>query len=147
MAATRETAYRRRAAACRAGLTHPPSAGLMVVPGGTIQFTAIASMAALRVLACNAAKALWSQVKQVLRGVAWLTGDGTSGKSGQPAKIVPIPEVPLRTQSAIVTITHAVTVAAGVYAPGHLGELTLSTCHSSWSMTSWSRPGLWPECC
>jgi hypothetical protein len=53
MAATLETAYRRRAAACRAGLTHPPSAGLMVVPGGTIQFTAIASMAALRVLACG----------------------------------------------------------------------------------------------
>jgi hypothetical protein len=35
MAATRETAYRRRAAACRAGLIHPPSARLMVVPGGT----------------------------------------------------------------------------------------------------------------
>ena len=31
-----ETAYRRRAAGCRAGLTHPPSAGLMVTPGGTI---------------------------------------------------------------------------------------------------------------
>jgi transposase IS4-like protein/DDE family transposase len=30
----------------------------------------------------------------------------------------------LRTQSATVTITHAVTVAAGVFAPGHLGELT-----------------------
>jgi hypothetical protein len=30
----------------------------------------------------------------------------------------------LRTQSAIATITHAVTAAAGVYAPGHLGELT-----------------------
>jgi Insertion element 4 transposase N-terminal/Transposase DDE domain len=30
----------------------------------------------------------------------------------------------LRIQSATVTITHAVTVAAGVYAPGHLGELT-----------------------
>src|SRR5438477_12861570 len=34
------------------------------------------------------------------------------------------PEVPLRTQSAMTTITRAVTVAAGVYAPGHLGELT-----------------------
>jgi phosphate transport system ATP-binding protein len=30
----------------------------------------------------------------------------------------------LRTQSATTTITHAVTVAGGVFAPGHLGELT-----------------------
>jgi hypothetical protein len=30
----------------------------------------------------------------------------------------------LRTQSATTTITHAVTVAAGIFAPGHLGELT-----------------------
>jgi len=30
----------------------------------------------------------------------------------------------LRPQSAIVTVTRAVTVAAGVFAPGHLGELT-----------------------
>jgi hypothetical protein len=30
----------------------------------------------------------------------------------------------LRTQSATSTITHTVTVAAGVYAPGHLGERT-----------------------
>jgi Insertion element 4 transposase N-terminal/Transposase DDE domain len=30
----------------------------------------------------------------------------------------------LRTQSATTTIMHAVTVAAGVFAPGHLGELT-----------------------
>src|ERR1700750_947892 len=36
------------------------------------------------------------------------------------------PEVPLRTQSATITITRAVTVAAGVFAPGHLGELTQS---------------------
>jgi hypothetical protein len=35
-----------------------------------------------------------------------------------------MPEVPLRTQSATATITYAVTVAAGVFAPGHLGELT-----------------------
>src|SRR2546429_474990 len=34
------------------------------------------------------------------------------------------PEVPLRSQSATTTITRAVTVAAGVFAPGHLGELT-----------------------
>jgi hypothetical protein len=30
----------------------------------------------------------------------------------------------LRTQSATITITRAVTIAAGVFAPGHLGELT-----------------------
>ena len=30
----------------------------------------------------------------------------------------------MRTQSATTTITHAVTVAAGIFAPGHLGELT-----------------------
>jgi hypothetical protein len=30
----------------------------------------------------------------------------------------------LRPQSATTTLTHAVTVAAGVFAPGHLGELT-----------------------
>jgi Insertion element 4 transposase N-terminal/Transposase DDE domain len=48
----------------------------------------------------------------------------TSGKSGQPTTVFPIPEVSLRAQSATVTITHAVTVAAGVFAPGHLGELT-----------------------
>src|SRR5215469_12687633 len=35
-----------------------------------------------------------------------------------------MPEVPLRTESATATITRAVTVAAGVFAPGHLGELT-----------------------
>ena len=35
-----------------------------------------------------------------------------------------MPEAPLRTQSATTTLTRAVTVAAGVFAPGHLGELT-----------------------
>ena len=30
----------------------------------------------------------------------------------------------MRTQSATTTITRAVTVAAGIFAPGHLGELT-----------------------
>jgi hypothetical protein len=30
----------------------------------------------------------------------------------------------LRPQSATITITHAVTAAAGVFAPGHVGELT-----------------------
>ena len=35
-----------------------------------------------------------------------------------------MPGVPLRTQSATATISYAVTVAAGVFAPGHLGELT-----------------------
>jgi Insertion element 4 transposase N-terminal len=59
-----------------------------------------------------------------LRGVLWLAGDGTSGRSGQSAKIFQIPEVPLKAQFATATITRAVTVAAGVYAPGHLGGLT-----------------------
>ena len=30
----------------------------------------------------------------------------------------------MRPQSATAAITHAVTVAAGIFAPGHLGELT-----------------------
>ena len=30
----------------------------------------------------------------------------------------------MRVQSATATITHAVTVAGGIFAPGHLGELT-----------------------
>ena len=30
----------------------------------------------------------------------------------------------MRSQSATITITRAVTVAAGAFAPGHLGELT-----------------------
>jgi hypothetical protein len=38
--------------------------------------------------------------------------------------IVPLPEVPLPAQSATTTIAHAVTAAAGVFAPGHVGELT-----------------------
>jgi hypothetical protein len=59
-----------------------------------------------------------------LCGVLLLAGDGTSGRSGQSAKIFQIPEVPLSVQSATATITRAVTAAAGVYAPGHLGELT-----------------------
>src|SRR5689334_12675738 len=41
-----------------------------------------------------------------------------------PSRSSRSPEVPLRTQSATTTITRAVTVAAGVFAPGHLGELT-----------------------
>src|ERR1700750_3846 len=41
-----------------------------------------------------------------------------------PSRSSRTPEVPLRTQSAMTTITRAVTVAAGVFAPGHLGELT-----------------------
>ena len=48
----------------------------------------------------------------------------TSGRSGRSVTISQPPEVPLRTQSATTTITHAVTVAGGVFAPGHLGELT-----------------------
>src|SRR5215468_4067348 len=36
----------------------------------------------------------------------------------------PAPEVPLTAQSAIATFTRTIAVAAGVFAPGHLGELT-----------------------
>ena len=51
--------------------------------------------------------------------------DGTSGRSGSiHHDLARPPEVPLRPQSATTTITRAVTVAAGVFAPGHLGELT-----------------------
>ena len=57
-------------------------------------------------------------------GVARRHGSGAPGRSGQPITIFPLPEVPLRPQSATITITHAVTAAAGVFAPGHVGELT-----------------------
>jgi hypothetical protein len=43
---------------------------------------------------------------------------------GDPSRSSEPPEVPLRVQSATATITRAVTVAGGVFAPGHLGELT-----------------------
>jgi hypothetical protein len=58
------------------------------------------------------------------RGV--LVWGGTSGRS-ESAKITDAREVPLSAQSAtpgVVTFTRTVTVAAGVFAPGHLGELT-----------------------
>ena len=60
----------------------------------------------------------------ILPRVARRKEDGTSGRSGQPITIFPIAEVPLPTESATTTSTHAVTVAAGVFAPGQLGELT-----------------------
>jgi Insertion element 4 transposase N-terminal/Transposase DDE domain len=50
--------------------------------------------------------------------------DGTSGRPVRSVTIFPTPEVPLRAESATTTVTHAVTVAGGVFAPGHLGELT-----------------------
>jgi hypothetical protein len=50
--------------------------------------------------------------------------DGTSGRSVRSVTIFPNTKVPLRTQSATTTVTHVDTVAAGVFAPGHLGELT-----------------------
>ena len=43
---------------------------------------------------------------------------------GDPSRSSRAPEVPLRVQSATVSIARAVTVAEGVFAPGHLGELT-----------------------
>jgi hypothetical protein len=74
-------------------------------------------------------------------GVVIAEGDGTSGSRVGPFTIFPdIPEAPLPPQSdttipparatapvtplATATITRTVTVAAGVFAPGHLGELT-----------------------
>jgi len=68
-------------------------------------------------------------VEQAGLGALWLAGDGTSGRSGQSAKIFQTPEVPLSVQSATATITRAVT-AAGVYALGHLRELTQYHCES-----------------
>jgi hypothetical protein len=54
-----------------------------------------------------------------------VVGDGTSGRSVGPFTIFPrTPEVPLHAQSPTTTLTRMVTVAAGVFAPGHLGELT-----------------------
>src|SRR5437868_7976164 len=41
-----------------------------------------------------------------------------------PPKTCRALEVPLSAQSAIATFTRTITVAAGVFAPGHLGELT-----------------------
>src|SRR5690349_5582394 len=41
-----------------------------------------------------------------------------------PSRSCRVPEVPLRPQSAMTTITCAVTVAAAVFPSGHLGELT-----------------------
>src|SRR5918997_7080706 len=54
-------------------------------------------------------------------------GDGTSDKSGRTRHDLShtSPEVPLPAQSVMTTtLTRTVTVAAGVFAPGHLGELT-----------------------
>jgi hypothetical protein len=39
-------------------------------------------------------------------------------------------------ESAMVAVPRLATVAAGAFAPGHLGELT-GTCRLSWSMTCW----------
>src|ERR671916_3435835 len=54
-------------------------------------------------------------------------GDGTSDKSGQTRHDLShtSPEVPLPAQFVMTTtLTRTLTVAAGVFAPGHLGELT-----------------------
>lgn len=48
-------------------------------------------------------------------------GSGAPGKEGESAKITLLPGAPLSEQIAI---TRTVTVAAGRFAPGHLGELT-----------------------
>ncbi|MFJ5156417.1 transposase domain-containing protein [Streptomyces sp. NPDC088353] len=41
-----------------------------------------------------------------------------------PRSSLPTDGIPLRLQSAITTITRSLTVASGLFAPGHLGELT-----------------------
>ena len=48
----------------------------------------------------------------------------TSGRPAAITTIIPDTRVPLNTQSATTTISREVTVAGGVFAPGHLGELT-----------------------
>src|SRR5215468_9909283 len=64
----------------------------------------------------------------VSSGLGRSTKQRRPGKTGKPTKIFPLPGPPLPAQSAIraavQTITKTVTVAAGVFAPGHLGELT-----------------------
>ena len=57
------------------------------------------------------------RVKASPDGAGWQE-DGTSGRSGSTHHdLARPPEVPLRSQSATTTITRAVTVAAGVFAP------------------------------
>ena len=51
-------------------------------------------------------------------------GTGPLVDRGDPSRSSQPPEVPLKTQSATITISHPVTVAGGVFAPGHLRELT-----------------------
>src|SRR5215468_12693121 len=64
----------------------------------------------------------------VSSGLGRSTKQRRPGKTGKPTQIFPLPGPPLPAQSAIrsavITITRTVTVAAGVFAPGHLGELT-----------------------
>jgi hypothetical protein len=62
-------------------------------------------------------------VPPISRG-RWREKHRTSGRSGRSVTISHPPEVPLGSQSATITITHAVTVAVAVFTPGHLGELT-----------------------
>jgi hypothetical protein len=59
--------------------------------------------------------------------VVWWMRDGTSGYIRAIDQDHLMPEVPLSAESVtpgMVTFTRVVTVAAGVFAPGHLGELT-----------------------
>ncbi|MFD8501808.1 transposase domain-containing protein, partial [Streptomyces sp. NPDC059687] len=52
-------------------------------------------------------------------------GNGTPAIAGKPSKVFLLSEeVPLSQQSAITSFTRTITVAGGVFAPGHLGELT-----------------------
>jgi hypothetical protein len=64
-----------------------------------------------------------ARVKQE-RGVAGGRATGPLVGRVNPSRSSRFPEAPLRAQSATITITRTVRVAAGVFAPGHLGELT-----------------------
>jgi len=49
---------------------------------------------------------------------------GLPGRAGKPTKVFPLEGVPLSSQCATVVVRGTFTVAEGLYAPGHIGELT-----------------------
>jgi hypothetical protein len=51
-------------------------------------------------------------------------GNGTPGRAGKPTKVFPREGVPLPVRCSTGTLTGSITVAEGVFAPGHLGGLT-----------------------
>jgi hypothetical protein len=100
-----------------AGALHAAAAGAVNSAAATSLGTAGVGAAGL--IACSPILVMVGQFDDACHtGVLWLAGYGTSGRSGQSAKIVQIPEVSMSVQSATVTITRAVTVAAGEGAAG-----------------------------